>query len=73
LAIDSALVDARRFEQLVGQGRDATANGDHDEAARLLRAGLDLWTGKPLLDAAGASVESTRTRLTDERLTAIED
>jgi len=73
LAVEPTLVDAVRFEQLARQGRKASANGDHGEASRLLRAALDLWTGEPLLDAGGAFVEAARTRLNDGRLTAIED
>ncbi|HEX6682772.1 MAG TPA: BTAD domain-containing putative transcriptional regulator [Candidatus Limnocylindrales bacterium] len=73
LTVDPALVDAVCFEQLVKQARTASAAGDEGQANRLLRAGLDLWTSEPLLDAAGAFVESTRTWLSDARLTAIED
>jgi DNA-binding SARP family transcriptional activator len=73
LNVEPDTIDASRFERLVGQARAAAKVGEHEQAERLLRHGLELFTGKPLFDAAGAYVESTRARLADARLTAVED
>ena len=54
-------LDAARFEDLLGRGREAATGGDHRAAAELLREALALWRGPPLADlpdgadAAGAA------------------
>lgn len=73
LNIDPEFVDACRFQLLVEQARSSMADSNPEHARQLLRAGLDLFAGQPLADAAGAYIESTRARLTQARLAAIED
>jgi len=43
-------VDARRFERLTAEGRDALARGDHAAASRVLASALELWRGPALQD-----------------------
>ena len=55
-------VDARRFERLVGRGRELLALGEPDRAAYLLGEALELWRGTPfqdleLSDLAGIEAE----------------
>jgi YVTN family beta-propeller protein len=67
-------LDARRFEDLVGQGRAALAANAPGQAAEKLRAALELWRGQALADLAnghGPQVEAVR--LEELRLNAIED
>ena len=67
-------LDARRFEDLVGQGRTALAANAPDLAAEKLRAALELWRGQALADLAnghGPQVEAVR--LEELRLNATED
>ena len=65
-------VDARRFERVAAQGRDALARGDHADASRLLAGALGLWRGPALQDMryepfAAAEAE----RLEELRLTCL--
>jgi predicted ATPase/DNA-binding SARP family transcriptional activator len=74
LEIEPDQLDARRFERLMDQGRQARARGDAAEAAAWLREGLALWHGDALADLADepfASVEARR--LEELRLVAIEE
>jgi YVTN family beta-propeller protein len=74
LQVDEGQLDARRFEQLVEQGRAALAANKPDQAAASLRAALELWRGPALADLAngpGPRVEAAR--LEELRLGAIED
>ncbi|MEV4807072.1 BTAD domain-containing putative transcriptional regulator [Nonomuraea sp. NPDC049421] len=71
LVADPEDVDARRFELLIRDGRQALAGGDPERAAALLRAGLDLWRGAPLADAPHAGAAAAA--LEELRLTAVED
>jgi DNA-binding SARP family transcriptional activator/Tfp pilus assembly protein PilF len=73
LCVEPEQVDAGRFDRLLGEARNTVRQHAHDVASRLFRAALDLCAGEPLLDAAGAFVESARARLNDARLTAVED
>ncbi len=41
-------MDARRFERLLGRGREALRAGDPARAAGTFREGLDLWRGPAL-------------------------
>jgi DNA-binding SARP family transcriptional activator len=51
LQLESAdAVDARRFERLTSEGRDALARGDHVAASGLLAEALGLWRGPALQD-----------------------
>ncbi|HWS38546.1 MAG TPA: BTAD domain-containing putative transcriptional regulator, partial [Actinoplanes sp.] len=74
LAVPPGEVDAHRFAALAADGHQALADGDPDRAAVLLTEATGIWTGDPLIDVrhapfAGAQV----TRLTEARLTAVED
>jgi len=74
LLLTDGQLDARRFEDLVGQGRTALAANAPDQAAEKLRAALELWRGHALADLAnghGPRVEAVR--LEELRLGAIED
>jgi DNA-binding SARP family transcriptional activator/tetratricopeptide (TPR) repeat protein len=71
LCVDSTDVDALRFERVVQRFR---GDEEHPEqTAARLREALTLWRGEPLADAAGAFVDAARARLTERRLTAIDD
>jgi predicted ATPase/DNA-binding SARP family transcriptional activator len=67
-------VDARRFQELAQQGRDALAGGRPELAAGLLQEALALWRGSALADLPDASaLEGERARLEGMRLTVLED
>jgi DNA-binding SARP family transcriptional activator len=70
LAVLPAQIDARRFELLLADARDATPA---ERRAVLLRA-LDLWRGPPLAEFAfEAWAETEARRLDDLRLVAVEE
>ncbi|MFD0479546.1 BTAD domain-containing putative transcriptional regulator [Nonomuraea thailandensis] len=71
LVADPRDVDARRFELLTAEGRQALAGGDPGRAAALLREALELWRGAPLADAPHA--EAAAAALEELRLAATED
>ena len=74
LEIEPDQLDARRFEHLLSEGRQALARGDAAKAAAFLREGLALWRGSVLADLADepfAVVEAGR--LEELRLVAIEE
>ncbi|QKG19826.1 AfsR/SARP family transcriptional regulator [Actinomadura verrucosospora] len=60
-------LDLAEFTGLV-----AAAEREPDEAARRLRAALDLWRGPALTGVNAGYVESARSRLEDRRLRALE-
>lgn len=66
-------IDARRFEALVGAGREARATGDHGGAASLLREALRLWRGRAFDGAAHGSLLPEACRLDELRLGALEE
>ncbi|GAA2206331.1 hypothetical protein GCM10009850_017890 [Nonomuraea monospora] len=75
LVADPRDVDARRFELLTAEGREALAGGDPRRAAALLREALELWRGAPLADAphaeaAAAGLEELRLAATEDRVRA---
>ena len=73
LALDPELVDARRFERMVDEGRRHLSAGAVEQAAIVLRAALGLWQGEPLADFSYepfARIESTR--LEELRWSAVE-
>src|SRR4051794_5188768 len=47
--------DARRFEGLAAEGREALAAGDAEGALQLLREALDLWRGPAYVEMADES------------------
>jgi tetratricopeptide (TPR) repeat protein len=62
------------FEELIGQARRATADGDLEGAAERWRAALALWRGPPLAGAASEVLQQTAaTRLQEARLMALEE
>jgi DNA-binding SARP family transcriptional activator len=67
-------LDAARFEDLLGRGREAATGGDHRAAAELLREALALWRGPPLADLPEAPVaRAEAVRLEEARLVALEE
>lgn len=50
LAVEAERVDARRFEDLLREGRQLLRKARYPEASRILRASLDLWRGAPYAD-----------------------
>jgi DNA-binding SARP family transcriptional activator/pimeloyl-ACP methyl ester carboxylesterase len=73
LAVDPDVIDAARFERLVGQARQVLQSAP-DAAAALLRTALSLWRGEPLADFTfDPFAQPEITRLTELRLTALED
>ncbi len=73
LAADPESVDVNRFEHLVASGQRALDERRHEDAIADLRAGLELWRGRPLEgleDYAFAAAEAER--LEDVRLGALE-
>ena len=73
LAVAPEAVDAVRFERFAGEGRD-TLRLDPEWAASALRRALALWRGEPLAEFGfELFAQAEITRLTDLRLTALED
>ncbi len=73
LVLDPDLIDARRFERLLGEGRAALQEGRAGAAASLLREALGLWRGPALADLADEPFAvAEATRLEELRLAALE-
>jgi pimeloyl-ACP methyl ester carboxylesterase/DNA-binding SARP family transcriptional activator len=73
LAVDPDRLDSARFERAVGEARLILGRAP-GKAAALLRAALSLWRGEPLADFTFEPfAQSEITRLTELRLTALED
>jgi DNA-binding SARP family transcriptional activator len=73
LTVERDQIDAVRFERLVGEARLVLGSAP-DKAAALLQAALSLWRGEPLADFTFEPfAQSEITRLTELRLTALED
>jgi DNA-binding SARP family transcriptional activator len=73
LAADPDSVDVNRFERMIESGQRALDERRHEDAIADLRAGLELWRGRPLEgldDYAFAAAEAER--LEDVRLGALE-
>jgi predicted ATPase/DNA-binding SARP family transcriptional activator len=67
-------VDARRFEALVAQGRDAAEGNETEAAATAFAAALDLWRGPALGELASwPFAQPDASRLDEARLDTIED
>ncbi|WP_369392107.1 BTAD domain-containing putative transcriptional regulator [Streptomyces sp. CG1] len=64
-------VDARRFERLAREGREALAAGAPEGAAARLREALALWRGPALPDLPDAHADTAR--LEELRLAAVQD
>ncbi|MGH3161295.1 MAG: AfsR/SARP family transcriptional regulator, partial [Streptosporangiaceae bacterium] len=66
--------DARRFEALAAEGREALAAGEAGRAARVLAEALALWRGAAYAEVADESWARAETgRLAELRLSATED
>ncbi len=73
LRVTAQDTDALLFETLVRDGRRAHADGDPQDAARLLTEALDLWHGRPLADVPPTPLtEAEAERLAELRLGALE-
>jgi DNA-binding SARP family transcriptional activator len=67
-------LDARMFERLADEGREALARGDPGTASATLREALGLWRGPALADFVyEAFAQGEIARLEDLRISAIED
>ncbi len=74
LHASDGVVDAVEFEQLARAGHEALARDDYVDASELLGRALALWRGEVLADLAGYDfVAPIAARLSEERLTALED
>jgi predicted ATPase/DNA-binding SARP family transcriptional activator len=74
LAIETELVDARRFERLYRDGHDALARGAAGLAADRLGAALELWHGQAFADVRDSGVVAAEARRLEElRLIALEE
>jgi predicted ATPase/DNA-binding SARP family transcriptional activator len=74
LKVSADELDARRFQELAQQGRDALAGGPPAVAAGLLEEALGLWRGPALADLLDSSaLAGERARLEGMRLTVLED
>ncbi len=66
--------DARRFETLVAEGREALAAGEAGRAAQVLAEALALWRGTAYVEVADESwARAEAGRLAELRLSATED
>jgi DNA-binding SARP family transcriptional activator len=73
LHLAAGQLDLARFEQEAEEAGSALARGEHEGAARLLRAALGLWRGPPLADLTYESFAKTAIdRLEEVRLAALE-
>ncbi len=72
LTVDPAIIDARRFEDAVAEGRSILDTAPLNAAATL-RGALALWRGAPYADLAGAmALRPEITRLEELRRNAVE-
>jgi DNA-binding SARP family transcriptional activator len=73
LAVDPKRIDVSRFESLVARGRREQEAGNAREAAKTLRAALDLCRGEPLADVVLQPFAAPEARRLEElRLSALE-
>ncbi|MFD4540074.1 BTAD domain-containing putative transcriptional regulator [Streptomyces bauhiniae] len=66
-------LDLTEFERFARNGRAALTQGRHDQAARELRAALDLVRGPALSNVTEFLADAERPRLEEMRLAAVED
>ncbi|MEU0796214.1 tetratricopeptide repeat protein [Amycolatopsis sp. NPDC005961] len=72
--LEPETVDAVRFRRLAREGHAALADGAAEVARERLAAALGLWRGTPYAEFDGvAALAMERTRLTRERLDAVQD
>ncbi|MEV5593242.1 BTAD domain-containing putative transcriptional regulator [Streptomyces sp. NPDC052496] len=65
-------VDVREFEKLMAEAGDSARKGCLEDASRLYRLALDIWSGRPLSGVGGRLAEDAATRLEAQRLAAWE-
>ena len=74
LRIFPAELDAKRFEQLISEGRDALGGGAPATAARMFDQALSLWRGPPLADFRYEPfAQAEMARLEELQLTCLEE
>ncbi|MFE1167503.1 BTAD domain-containing putative transcriptional regulator [Nocardiopsis sp. NPDC058789] len=73
ILVGAETVDVALFERLLDQARASHASGRLDDAARVLRAAVSLWTAPALSGVEPALVTHARPALEEERLNAIEE
>ena len=73
LELDGHALDLHRFDELVEQGRAALANGQPEQAARELRAALDLWRGSALAEFEEPFAQLESARLEEQRVVCLEE
>ena len=74
LEVEPAELDLHCFERLLGEGRDALAEGDPARAATALHTALGLWRGPALADLAFEPFAQAEIgRLDSLRLAAVEE
>ncbi len=72
--IERDALDSARFEDLLAEGREHAARGDHETAAARFRQALSLWRGPALADVADAPAARVEAaRLEEARLAALEE
>jgi ABC-type transport system substrate-binding protein/DNA-binding SARP family transcriptional activator/DNA-binding beta-propeller fold protein YncE len=72
--LEAEETDARRFEDMAAEGREALAAGDPERAVRLLSDALSLWRGSAYVEVADEPwARPEAERLEELRLQAIED
>jgi len=73
VSVEEGQLDLDRFESLVAAATGATAGGDHQTAAGLLRSALSLWRGEALANVTSEQLRcSEALRLEERRLTVLE-
>src|SRR3954453_5267945 len=72
LDVDRDVVDAMRFERLLGEGRRLLNDGAFKSASVTLRQALDLWRGAALEDFDEEFARGDRARLEELRAAALE-
>ncbi|RKE20501.1 AfsR/SARP family transcriptional regulator [Streptomyces sp. TLI_171] len=73
LDVPEDAVDAHRFTRKVREARAAERDGRFAEAIRLLQSAVDLWRGEAFAGIHCPAVTSAAVKLTEQRLTALED
>jgi len=73
LDVDPEAVDLHQFRRLRRQADVLAADGDHDQAATLLREADRLWRGQALAGLDGSWVTWMRDSLDEERRAAIQE
>jgi DNA-binding SARP family transcriptional activator len=73
IVLPAGALDVQRAEQAAAQAEAAVARGCRQEARDLLGVALQLWRGEPLNTIPGPFAQRHRSRLTELRLSLLED